>query len=121
MTTTEPPNSGQGGGGQLDESGVRRIVSDVLGGLFSSGKAKVGDGGPPAPRRGSRAENEASITEQVNAALADAQAKRDREQQQAEQQSAFAALQGDVTQLKAAVEKPPAQTRRIERIMRWGE
>lgn len=84
---------------------LQQQVAAALGNLLGSGKAKVAAGDKP-PAAGD------DIGAKVKAAVREARTEDQRD-------SVVAGLQGQVEQLKAQLEKPPAQTRPVERFMKW--
>lgn len=104
-----------------DESVIRRVVSDVLGGLFKDGKADVDDGdddGGGGKGRGKRRRDDdgGDIAGQVAKALADVRSK---DAQAAEKQALEDRLKA-LEEKTAKPEKAPRQLRRATRFM-WGE
>lgn len=93
-----------------DETKLRTVVADVLGSLLGSGKAAVADDGKqtatPARKR------EEDVSETVKKAIRDVNSERDREDR-------VTSLAKDVSDLKAASQKPPKTIRKIERFMGW--
>lgn len=113
--------NGGGGGGNVDESAVRRIVSDVLGGLFTSGRADVTDkddqdkGGRGRGRGRGRDDDAGDIQSQVEAAVKKVRDKDTRDAAEKSREERLAAVEAKL----AKPEKTPKQQRRSTRFM-WG-
>lgn len=102
--------------GSVDESAIRKVVADVLGGLFKGGKADVDDDDDqPKGKRRRGQDDDTDIGAQVDAALQkvakrDAQTKREQELQ-----DRLKALE----EKTATPERVPRQYRKITKLM-WG-
>lgn len=92
---------------------ITDVVEKVVGGVKGGDKDKEGEKTVPAGTE-SRADRESSIAGEVQQALKQIEEAKAKEAREADTASTLA-------DLKAKVEKPPVERRRVHKIMGWGE
>lgn len=95
-----------------DTTKIRTVVAEVLGSLLGSGKAAVADEPPAKSATATRKERDESVSETVKKAIRDVNSER-------AQAESLTALAKDVSDLKAATQKPPKAIRKVEKFMGW--
>ena len=132
-TSNPPPASGQGNPPQPDQDGivqaVRTEVSNLLGGLFDSGRADVterpaaspggeagGAGGAGGAAGRTSAERAADVQGQVQAAIGQLRESERRDREQENDRQRMANLEQE---LRKVTEKTPREHRPVEKFMGW--
>lgn len=116
-------DKGSKGGGTTTKDEIREVVSEVLGGLFKSGRADVHDDDDDDDRSSSRRRRTGrgrgvdvdDIGRQVEDAVAKVNARTAAEKKEAEREARIAALE----ERTAKPEKQPREYRRATRLMGW--